>query len=113
MAAKVKPLDITTRPIAHDWLEIQIEGEMDLTSSDLLRERLEEPLTARESLSLNLQACEFIDCAALAEIVRAQRQMKEVGQMLCVSSMSPAARRLFDLTGLLVTDLVREPSKAL
>ena len=113
MAIKPAPLSKATLPIFDDWLEIQIEGEVDLASLPLFSEWLEEPLATGQNLSLNLQACDFLDCAVLAEILRAQRKMQEMGQMLCISCMSPSAHRLFDLTGLLATDLVREPGKAL
>lgn len=112
MAEPIKLFDIAQRPIADDWLEIQIEGELDLAARDLLRAWLEEPLARNRNLSLNLQACEFIDCAGIAEILSARERMQEAGRLLYISRMSPAGRRLFDLTGLLATDLVQEPAQA-
>jgi anti-anti-sigma factor len=113
MTEKIRPFGLDRRLIAEDWLEIQIEGELDLARTGLLRDWLEESLVTNANLSLNLQACQFIDCAAIAEILHTRRRMEEAGQLLYVSRISPAARRIFDITGLLATDLFQEPAKAI
>jgi anti-anti-sigma factor len=113
MSTKIRPFDIETRLIAADWLEIEVGGELDLATIELLRDWLEEPVVMETNLSLNLQDCDFIDCAAVAEILQARQRMQEAGRLLYVSKASPAARRIFDLIGLSTSDLLREPATAL
>lgn len=107
-ASSLEPFALERRPLLEDWLELQIRGELDLAVTEQLREELEESIIEEMNLALNLEACQFLDCAGLAEILRAQRRMKESGQRLCVSAISPAAQRLFELTGVLGTELMLE-----
>lgn len=103
----MSPFEIERRLLAGDWLELQIRGELDLATASFLGEAREEPPIGETNLAVNLKACDFLDCAGLAEILRLRDRTEQAGQLFCVSSLSPAARRLFELTGLLDEQLVR------
>lgn len=105
-ALRVSPFDVEMRRLQEDWLELQIKGEVDLAVVDVLRDWLEESIAEEANLAVNLAACEFLDCAGLAEILRARERMVQAGRLMGISAISPAVERLFELTGILDTDLV-------
>ena len=104
----VGPFRLERRVLREDWLELQILGELDVSVVEEFRSGLDESIAEQMNLALNLEACQFLDCAGLAEILAARRRIREVGQDLCLSAISPAAQRLFELTGVLGTNLMLE-----
>lgn len=79
---------------------IALSGELDLATAPILREnlaRLEEsgPVT----IKVDLREVTFIDSSGLKEFLEARSRAKDNGHRLLMSGASPAAQRLFELTG--------------
>lgn len=77
-----------------------LSGELDLATAPILREnlaRLEEsgPVT----IKVDLREVTFIDSSGLKEFLEARSRAKDNGHRLLLSGASPAAQRLFELTG--------------
>lgn len=77
-----------------------LSGELDLATAPILREnlaRLEEsgPVT----IKVDLREVTFIDSSGLKEFLEARSRAKDNGHRLLFSGASPAAQRLFELTG--------------
>ena len=81
-------------------LIMQLRGELDLCSRDVLRAAVSRASLARpRTLVLDLSALEFIDCSGLSVLIWARNLLATDGAQLVISDCSPAVRRLIALTG--------------
>jgi anti-sigma B factor antagonist len=84
-----------------DVVIVTIEGEVDVATAPALRDelyRLIERGTKR--IIVDLGGMEFIDSTGLGVFVGALKRSREGGDELQLRSLRPAARKIFDITGL-------------
>ena len=74
---------------------IRLEGELDLAAATSLRNRVD---SARGALVLDLRLATFVDSAALRELLRARSALEVRGDRLVLAAVTPALRRLLELT---------------
>jgi anti-sigma B factor antagonist len=90
-----------TRVEGHDGVAVMaLSGELDMAAAPILREnlaRLEDRGAA--TIMLDLGEVTFIDSTGVHEFVEARSRAQDNGHRLRLSGASPAARRLFELTG--------------
>jgi anti-anti-sigma factor len=90
-----------TRVEVHDGVAVMaLSGELDMATVPILRENLA-PFEGNgvSTIVLELQDLAFIDSSGLLAFVEARRRAMSNGHRLVMSGASPAAQRLFDLTG--------------
>jgi anti-anti-sigma factor len=77
-----------------------VSGEIDHTSADLFERALvDHLLRGSDSLDLGLGRVAFFDCAGLNALLRARSIAEHTGATLTLTALSPAVRRVLDLTG--------------
>lgn len=77
-----------------------LSGELDMATAPILREnlaRVED--SGAVSIMLDLSEVTFIDSSGLKEFLEARSRAQDNGHRLLMSGASPAAQRLFELTG--------------
>jgi anti-anti-sigma factor len=80
--------------------QVVLRGEFDLTAASALEEMLALALgKASGDIVLQMGEVDFIDCACVRVITQAAQSLPRP-RRLVVQSISPVARRLFQLTGL-------------
>jgi anti-sigma B factor antagonist len=87
---------------------IQVEGELDLSVADQLREALERPADGCTQILIDLKQCEFIDSTGIATIVGAHNEMADQGRRVAVYAPSDQVLRVLAITGLTSNGLVFE-----
>jgi anti-anti-sigma factor len=91
----------TSTSVAAGRVVVRAVGELDLDSGDLLRTATLRALgDAGVDLVVDLSGVTFIDCAGLAALLSARREVREHGGDLRIAGPSALARRLLGLTGL-------------
>ncbi len=81
---------------------IIVEGELDLSNADELKDVLQRELSAGQRVLVDLSRVTFIDSTGLAAIVNAHNNTRESGAALeLCSDLRPQPRRLMELTGVL------------
>jgi anti-anti-sigma factor len=80
---------------------LKLAGELDLCSVDDLRKAVETVLEQRDpqSLTMDLSALTFADCAGLSALLWARNRLAERGHALVITDSQPIVRRLLALTG--------------
>jgi anti-anti-sigma factor len=80
---------------------IRLEGELDVSSSDHLRQAILDALDrAPKTLIADLSALGFADCAGLSVLVWAHNIQAGQGRELIITGCQPIIRRVLSLTGL-------------
>jgi anti-sigma B factor antagonist len=90
-----------TRVEGRDGVAVMaFSGELDVATAPILRENLAR-VEARgaTTIMLDLREVTFIDSSGLKEFLEARSRAKDNGHRLLMSGASPAAQRLFELTG--------------
>lgn len=84
-------------------VRVSVIGEIDLASSDVLRVRLVNVLSALHPrrLEVDLAGVTFLDCGGLTALLVLGRAAAGTGCRLRVTNPQPIVRRVLDLTGLL------------
>jgi anti-anti-sigma factor len=94
-------LPFETRVEEHDGVAIlALSGELDLATVPILKEDLA-PFEGNgvSTIVLDLRDLTFIDSSGLLAFLEARRRAMSNGHRLVMSGASPAAQRLFELTG--------------
>jgi anti-sigma B factor antagonist len=99
---------LSERELRPGCREIRVEGELDLSVADRLREALDRAGTEASEILIALDACDFIDSTGIAVIVHAHRQLVEEGKRLAVCAPSSQVLRVLSVTGLTDNGLVFE-----
>ena len=81
-------------------VEIEIEGELDLTAADQLRAALELAQSDPCHVLLGFGACSFVDSSGLAVLVAAHRSLAERDRQLLLHGVRGQVRRMLSITGL-------------
>ena len=99
--AGIVSLDIELE-IKSDVLCIRLSGELDHHSADELREKVSTVIVRNEihHIVLNLEHLSFMDSSGLGVILGRYKQIKQVEGEMVVCAISPAIKRLFDMSGL-------------
>ena len=81
---------------------LKLLGELDLCSADDLRRAVDAVLEQHDpqSLTMDLSALTFADCAGLSVLVWARNRLAERGHELVITGSQPMVRRLLAVTGL-------------
>jgi len=81
---------------------LKLRGELDLCSADDLRRAVGTVLQQHDpqSLTMDLSALTFADCAGLSVLVWTRNCLAERGHELVITGSQPLVRRLLALTGL-------------
>jgi len=85
-------------PAPPEVLALRLAGELDVATSDELREQFEGAGEAR-AIVLDLAEVVFMDSSTLRELLRAQAGVRERGGVLVLAAAQPAVVRLLELTG--------------
>jgi anti-anti-sigma factor len=96
------PFALRLEPMEGDWVRVRVEGELALTSSSVLELAVARELEGNSHVLLDLSGIDFIDSAGLRAMTALVRTAKVNGRKLRLSSdLSPHARRLMEIVGLL------------
>jgi anti-anti-sigma factor len=106
-AVAVTPFQIERRLLDDSCLQLRIGGELDLTTADRLIEAIEEAMASETNVVLDLQPCSFLDSTGIATILTGRRELADRGRVLCVVGARDAVERVFEITGLTASDLVK------
>ncbi len=81
-------------------IEISIEGELDLSNAQKLREAIFAAFDANadSEIWVNFQDCAFIDSTGLRVIIEGARHAGESSRRLGILNLNEQPRRLFELT---------------
>jgi stage II sporulation protein AA (anti-sigma F factor antagonist) len=81
---------------------IRLSGELDHHAAEELRTKVTETLAANpiKHILLNLEKLAFMDSSGLGVILGRYKQIKTTGGEMVVCAISPAVKRLFDMSGL-------------
>lgn len=81
---------------------LKLLGELDVCSADQLRRAVGAVLEQHDpqSVTVDLSALTFADCACLSVLVRARSLLAERGHELVITGCQPIVRRLLTLTGI-------------
>jgi stage II sporulation protein AA (anti-sigma F factor antagonist) len=92
-------IDLETK---NNVLLIRLSGELDHHTAEELREKVSSKLEKNkiEHIVLNLQSLSFMDSSGLGVILGRYKQIKNLGGEMVVCSISPAVKRLFEMSGL-------------
>jgi len=96
-------LRIDARCPAPGTVQVAVIGEVDLSTSDLLRVRLLTVLSALRPhrIEVDLAGVTFLDCSGLTVLVVLGQAAARLGCRLRITNPQPIVRRVLDLTGLL------------
>ncbi|WP_100407101.1 anti-sigma F factor antagonist [Bacillus solitudinis] len=83
-------------------LLVRLEGELDHHTAEELRGKIEAHLADADILHilLNLEQLSFMDSSGLGVILGRYKQIKGNGGEMVVCAISPAVKRLFEMSGL-------------
>jgi len=99
----LSPLSIDVSLPSPGTVVVAVVGEIDLSSSDVLRVRLVNVLFALRPhrIEVDLAEVTFLDCRGLAVFVVLSQAAARTGCRLRIKNPQPIVRRVLDLTGLL------------
>lgn len=88
--------------VKQDVLCIRLSGELDHHTAQNLRNRITDAMEAHDILHLvlNLEKLSFMDSSGLGVILGRYKQIKLKQGEMVVCSISPAVKRLFEMSGL-------------
>ncbi|MFD1738793.1 anti-sigma F factor antagonist [Bacillus salitolerans] len=88
--------------VKHNVLCIRLAGELDHHTAEDLRSQVTDYLEKNSinHIILNLEHLSFMDSSGLGVILGRYKQIKNNGGEMVVCSISPAVKRLFDMSGL-------------
>lgn len=83
-------------------LLVRLEGELDHHTAVELRSQIDEKFNNEniKHIVLNLEQLSFMDSSGLGVILGRYKQIQSVGGEMVVCAISPAVKRLFDMSGL-------------
>ncbi|WP_028399528.1 anti-sigma F factor antagonist [Ectobacillus panaciterrae] len=88
--------------VKRDVLCIRLEGELDHHTAEDLRTKVTEMLEKHgvHHIVLNLENLSFMDSSGLGVILGRYKHVKSLGGEMVVCAISPAVKRLFEMSGL-------------
>ena len=76
---------------------LRVRGEIDISTSPLLRERLLSLIAKDEPFEVDLSEVTFLDSSGAAMLIKAWKTLKEQGKLLKLASASTSVRRVFSV----------------
>jgi stage II sporulation protein AA (anti-sigma F factor antagonist) len=88
--------------VKRDVLCIRLEGELDHHTAEDLRTKVTDMLEKHgvRHIILNLEQLSFMDSSGLGVILGRYKHVKSLGGEMVVCAISPAVKRLFEMSGL-------------
>ncbi|MBA4537296.1 anti-sigma F factor antagonist [Bacillus aquiflavi] len=88
--------------VRHDVLCVRLSGELDHHSAEKLRDEATKAIEKYEirHIVLNLEQLSFMDSSGLGVILGRYKQIKQMHGEMVVCAISPAVKRLFEMSGL-------------
>lgn len=88
--------------VKYGVLCIRLEGELDHHTADELRNKVNDTMEkeAIHHILLNLGKLQFMDSSGLGVILGRYKKIASLGGEMVVCSISPAVRRLFEMSGM-------------
>ena len=77
---------------------VEVEGDVDLGTSKLLRHTLFEALPRVAKLALNLEAIRYIDSSGIATLLEVLKDSQRLNKEFVLFGLSPAVEDVFRLT---------------
>ncbi len=83
-------------------LLVRLSGELDHHEAENLRNEWQQVLSKQDvkHVILNLESLSFMDSSGLGVILGRYKEVKQEGGEMVVCSISPAVKRLFEMSGL-------------
>ncbi len=81
---------------------VVLEGEMDTHTARLLSEHLNQAgADGAAAVAIDAEKLRFLDSSGISELLRVRQRQVDGGGSLRLRSISPTARRVLEITGLL------------
>ena len=90
-------MKISIREIG-DARVVEVDGDVDLGTSPLLRRTLFETLNSAAKLALNLAAIRYIDSSGIATLIEVLQDSRRLNKEFVLFGLSPAVQEVFRLT---------------
>ncbi|KAA6451600.1 anti-sigma F factor antagonist [Bacillus swezeyi] len=81
---------------------VRLTGELDHHTAETLRKQVSDYLEQYDicHIVLNLEDLSFMDSSGLGVVLGRYKEIKQLGGEMIVCAISPAVKRLFDMSGL-------------
>ncbi|MDY0396520.1 anti-sigma F factor antagonist [Virgibacillus halophilus] len=88
--------------VKEDVLVVRLDGELDHHESEKLRQDWKEMIEENpiKHIILNLGSVTFMDSSGLGVVLGRYKEVLQLGGEMVVCSISPAVKRLFDMSGM-------------
>jgi anti-sigma B factor antagonist len=93
-------LQIAERSVGPQRVELRLEGELDLWSSERLQAVLQRVARDNKAIVVGLEGCDFVDSTGIALFLQARRQLESEGGRLVIYGCSDQVLRIFTVAGL-------------
>ncbi len=101
MSSYQRPFAIQVAPVRNGAVRVQVQGELDLSTSPEFDEVLRREIAAGKQVLVDLSEIAFIDSTGLNALITALRASDSNGGGLMVSPSLPAqVKRVLEITGL-------------
>jgi anti-sigma B factor antagonist len=77
---------------------VEVEGEVDLSTSPALRRTLFDTLATEGMLALNLASIRYIDSSGIATLIEVLNRSQHLKKQFVLFGLSPAVQEVFRLT---------------
>jgi anti-sigma B factor antagonist len=109
----VGPVEMVTSTDEHDGkVVVSVEGDVDLVTSQELRQVLEDAVRVNPHVEVDLTGLTFIDSSGLSALVEGHRAAQEAGGVVVLRNPTAMLRRLLDITRLDSLLVVEETAPA-
>ncbi|MEU8230480.1 STAS domain-containing protein [Actinoplanes sp. NPDC048967] len=93
-----RPLDEPCTVPGGSVTVVELHGDLDLDTADMLRDCLEDGVERGTDIVVDLADVTLIDCVSLGALVEAGRLAERRGHQLCLAAPQPAIRRTLAAT---------------
>lgn len=93
-------------PTSDGGTDVAIFGELDLATSDKVKEAIEPVIRGSGPVVIDLRACPFVDSTGIGILAQAALQLSKRERTLTLRGVRDRVRRILDLAGLTKSDLV-------
>jgi anti-anti-sigma factor len=99
-------LQIAESSIGPGRCELQLEGELDLWSTERLQAVLQRVARDHDAIVVGLERCDFVDSTGIALFLQARRQLEDEGGRLIIYGCGDQVLRIFTVAGLIDAGIV-------
>jgi len=83
-----------------DITTVTVTGEVDFGNADRLRTVFLDLTGGTANVGIDLSGVAFMDSTALGVVIAAKKELEENGRRLIITALSPRARRIVEIAGL-------------